>query len=528
VRPEDVRIAELEAEVVYLRRRLEERSIDYARGSLGCLQPRAASIRSNRKASTAKAARSVGASRGIPRKIDWTRTDSSKWHFKEVRYNGGYTWNPNKKPEFETCRGGIMEGVRKLQANPGIYRGIWYQTNMVHFPEDQQQYKLVKRTGSGFGVQELRDGPFTYIEARYLHLQQPGSIIVDKYTDQLSYQGKRLAKPRSPGRGEGCADIPNLKIIGDVDPSDVAQGGVGDCWLLSAISSLAEYDGAIAHLFRKTRDIASMPRNSTNMYTVTLYDLRTWTPVDIEIDERLCYTSDDSGLLGAGITVDGELWVSYLEKAVAIHCGGWDKIDGGSCAHGWRLLTGCKEQYTFRKNKTSGFFECLGSRHPSTGQWERFENSPHDSSNTLWLVPWPEVGGGDTESHKVNEERMFERMCAWDDSNYIMGCGTKPGSDSHGTDGIVDGHAYSILECINNAGGTDFDMIKLRNPWGQGEFQTGKWDDDGPGWLQYPQVREACKPVAADDGVFWMDSGEFFKYFKEIHLCAYNMSEFRR
>merc|ERR1711920_163656 len=109
-------------------------------------------------------------------------------------------------------------------------------------------------------------------------------------------------------------------------------------------------------------------------------------------------------------------------------------------------------------------------------------------------------------------------MCAWEDSNYIMACGSKAGRDTEATDGVVDGHAYSILKCINNAGGTEFDMIKLRNPWGRGEFTTGKWDDDGPGWLQYPQVKRACNPVAADDGVFWMDKAEFFKYFKSIYL----------
>ena len=31
-----------------------------------------------------------------------------------------------------------------------------------------------------------------------------------------------------------------------------------------------------------------------------------------------------------------------LEKAVAAHCGGWDKIDGGQCTHAWALLTGCQ------------------------------------------------------------------------------------------------------------------------------------------------------------------------------------------
>ena len=35
----------------------------------------------------------------------------------------------------------------------------------------------------------------------------------------------------------------------------------------------------------------------------------------------------------------------------------------------------------------------------------------------------------------------------------IAGClnlGQRAGSDTHSTDGIVDGHAYSVLECVND------------------------------------------------------------------------------
>jgi hypothetical protein len=47
-----------------------------------------------------------------------------------------------------------------------------------------------------------------------------------------------------------------------------------------------------------------------------------------------------------------------------------------------------------------------------------------------------------------------------------MGAGTKSGSDTEDTDGIVDGHAYSVITCVNDAAGTEFDLVKMRNPHG--------------------------------------------------------------
>ena len=74
--------------------------------------------------------------------------------------------------------------------------------------------------------------------------------------------------------------------------------------------------------------------------------------------------------------------------------------------------------------------------------------------------------------------------------------------------------------------GDTFKMVKVRNPWGKGELTSGNWNDDGPGWTHNPAVKDACKPVKADDGCFWVDKGEFFEYFKTIYLCAHDMSEF--
>ena len=53
----------------------------------------------------------------------------------------------------------------------------------------------------------------------------------------------------------------------------------------------------------------------------------------------------------------------------------------------------------------------------------------------------------------ISAEQLFDRMCAWDKQNYIIGCGTKAGSDTETTEGIVDGHAYSLICVKRNVAG---------------------------------------------------------------------------
>jgi len=455
--------------------------------------------------------------------VDFGGQDAGKWAFTSTEYDGSYGMIGGQPVMIEKT-GPIQEGLDLLKSSPEKYLSLMHQTSMKDWPSDQQQYTLVERKKQRIVVTPAPGGGFTYVEGKYQCLP-PVEVHHDSYTDSLSYQGASCSQGKQPGRGQGVADVPTLNVIKDVDPNDVLQGGVGDCWLLSAMSALAEFGGGVKTLFRKTPGIESMPNEKENKYIVTLYDLKTWEPVDIEIDERLAGSASGSGLQGCSPSHSGDLWAPYIEKAVAIHCGGWDKIDGGQCTHAWRMLTGCKEQYTFMPD-ASGLYGSFGAWNPNEGRYEQLANSPHEGFRGLWPMSWPEVGGGGDMMMKITTDQLFERMCAWDDENFIMGAGTKAGSDTQATDGIVDGHAYTIIDCVDNAGGTEFDLIKVRNPWGQGEFKSGMWDDDGPGWAQYPQVKEALKPVAADDGIFWVDKEEFFKYFKTIYLCAKNMTKF--
>jgi len=258
---------------------------------------------------------------------------------------------------------------------------------------------------------------------------------------------------------------------------------------------------------------------------VTLWDVTTWKEVDVVVDERLCRRADGTGVLGCELSKEGELWACYLEKAIAAHCGGWDKIDGGATVHAWALLLGSKERYTIqRKGGPASKFGCFGARNPNTGKWERLANSPHEGFQGLWPMDWPEAGGGGKAN--LSAEEVFARMCAWDDANYLMAAGTKTGSDKNRTNGIVDGHAYSVLECVNDAAGTPVDLLKVRNPWGSGEVEEGMWRDGGPGWAEYPQIAALLKPEVKDDGIFWLSKEEFFTHFANVYVCAVDMAAF--
>ena len=396
--------------------------------------------------------------------------------FKLVEYTTNGSFNYTSMGRVETIDGkAVKKGREQFLANPAKYIGMSYQTSMYTtntWEPSQQTYDLIHRDGTDrLRPVAAKGGWMTVLMYTFEQLPPfPNNELPDshkdKYTDRMIHQGKFIHsannKPILPGRGMGVADTPLLKVIGDVDPSDIHQGQVGDCWLLSAISALAEFDGAVKRLFRKTPNLDQMPTAGKNMYTVTLWDLETWQEVDIVMDERLAAAPNAPGtLLASKPSEDGELWVCYLEKALAIHCGGWDEITGGQCTHAWALMTGCKHQYTISRNST-GRWACRAKFDPSINDWAPHHNSPHHKGDRgVWQCAWPEVGGGGSSETELTDDELFERMFAWDQVNYIVGAGTMGTSDKKSSGGMVDNHAYSVIEAVQDAAGTGIDLFKV-------------------------------------------------------------------
>jgi hypothetical protein len=201
----------------------------------------------------------------------------------------------------------------------------------------------------------------------------------------------------------------------DIDPNDVDQNALGDCFFLAAVAAVARSKPeALRKLIKK---------NSDGSYDVTLYVHDKWFSVNREPkvikNVRPTFpTGPDGSPVYAGIA-DKELWVMILEKAYAIHLGGYDDLDEGG--------------------------------------------DPEDAIEVL--------GGIDAESFSLSsmsEKEILEKIKAAKKDNLPIVASSKTFDKGDkktialaGKLNVVGNHAYSVIGVTGN-------NVDLDNPWGQG------------------------------------------------------------
>ena len=74
---------------------------------------------------------------------------------------------------------------------------------------------------------------------------------------------------------------------------------------------------------------------------------------------------------------------------------------------------------------------------------------------------------------------------------------------------------YSVI-AAQEVGGNK--LVKLRNPWGQGEWK-GRWSDGSPEWTD--EIKAALGSAeSAADGQFWMDFNDFLMCFNLLSVVS--------
>lgn len=197
-----------------------------------------------------------------------------------------------------------------------------------------------------------------------------------------------------------------------VEPNDINQGQLGDCYFLAALSSLAEFPDRVKALF-VTKTV-----NEAGIYLVNFFLNGQETP--IVVDEHLPVGANGKPCFAT--CRDNELWVSLLEKA-------WAKLHGSYA-------------------RTEGGLPCFAASHlmgvPS-------ESIQHDSIE--------------------NSEDFFDLLQSADKRNFTMMAASHGAGENRNDEGVISGHAYSLISIHElTHQGKEIKLLKLRNPWGSGEW----------------------------------------------------------
>lgn len=269
-----------------------------------------------------------------------------------------------------------------------------------------------------------------------------------------------------------------------LDATDVAQGGLGDCWFLSALSSLAQElpedsplrvkEIAVQRVIQKEFNSSEEARQA-GLYRFKFFKMGEW--VDIVIDENLPLRRR------AAPSETDEWWVPLTEKAYAKFCGSYDRIVGGNTCWAMTDLTG--------------------------GITVEMKNLNADNADMI---------KEQTQTLGVDLFNIFRKI-----QNRAVVCTSNLGDGGNETiiKGLVCGHAYSLLQIdeVELEDGSHQRLVKIRNPWAQTEWE-GPWGDGTEEWEMVPEYeKERIKYENKDDGGFWMSFQDWVDEFEMFTIC---------
>lgn len=333
--------------------------------------------------------------------------------------------------------------------------------------------------------------------------------------------------------------------------SDISQGVLGNCWLLSALAVLAERPSLLRHVLI-TRELCP-----AGAYQVRLCKDGKWHTVLVD-DLLPC---DRQGQLLFSRAKRKQLWVPLIEKAVAKLFGCYEALISGRAIEGMSILTGAPCESIALQPPVNGnslnavslndsCFDELAEPLDVDLIWVKLV-----SCRTAGFLMGASCGGGsmavDDRQYKAVGLRprhayslldvrnvacvrcvvcdallnltaaQVQQLVDWQEqsqsakisviglTNTKMDCNLQEWMRS-------DRCACGITLTVDNCRCSCVRLLRLRNPWGHFSW-TGDWSDQCSNWTS--QLRQELHPDAAHEGIFWISFEQMLKYFDSVDVC---------
>jgi len=319
--------------------------------------------------------------------------------------------------------------------------------------------------------------------------EESGQLFEDKefpaVYESLFYTPGKLTNVEWKRPGEITSE-PRLFVEGS-SSGDVSQGSLGNCWLVAATSVLATKDSVLKKVIPDPDEQEWNEKNKyAGIFHFHFWQFGEW--IDVVIDDRLPTVNGE--LVFIHSQARNEFWSALLEKAYAKVHGCYEVLDGGNLAEALVDFTG-------------------GVAEPIDLVEASFNN------------------------HAVEKEEFFAKMKDSHEHDALLAAAITAKSpeemEKKLDNGLVMGHAYGITAVKRIATGEStifnfwkrdkIEMIRLRNPWGQKEW-NGAFSDGDERWNKISQSeKDKIGLTFEDDGEFWMLYDDFVTAFTNVAIC---------
>ncbi|CAF1608882.1 unnamed protein product [Adineta ricciae] len=251
-------------------------------------------------------------------------------------------------------------------------------------------------------------------------------------------------------------------VMSNPHPNDIAQGYLGDCWLMAALALITERPDILSHI------LLTPIINEEGVYLVRICHNGLWKIVLIDD----CFPCTKNKRLVFAKARHRQLFVPLIEKACAKIWGSYNKLTGGFMYEALHLLTGAPSE-KIQLNVTA--------------------NDDNDNRDLLWA-----------------------KLVSACEANLLMGASTGNSdlpAEEYQRVHLSRNHVFSVL-AYHDLSYTERFLL-LRDPHG-----SSKYTDDFicPDILQQLQQ---IKTAEAINGTFWMSWLVFLRFFGSLIICAY-------